>query len=128
LRFQDADWSGTILIHAFEMYLLLTDETNKEESVEIRFFIYGGLFVPANKAVQIHNEIEAARKSFGYQQADLLKFDTNIPLPVLVPAAGVAVDKLAILRGEPFCRDSAPAHTLAQRRPCGRTQCRSGAH
>jgi hypothetical protein len=59
------------------MYLLLTDETNKEESTDVRFFIYGGLFIPADKAGHIHNEIETARRKFGYTQPDLLKFNTN---------------------------------------------------
>src|SRR6266446_10060436 len=63
--------------YSTDMYLLLTDETNKEDSDKVRFFIYGGLFIPADKASQLHLEIEAARKRFGYTQSDSLKFDTN---------------------------------------------------
>jgi hypothetical protein len=60
------------------MHLLFLDETNKEPTDKIRFFLYGGLFIPAEKAGDIHNGIEAARKRFGYESAALLKFDTNV--------------------------------------------------
>lgn len=60
------------------MHLLFIDETNKEPTEKIRFFIYGGLFVPAATAPQIHNGIAAARLRYGYQPTDLLKFDTNV--------------------------------------------------
>lgn len=59
------------------MFLLLTDETNKEPSDAIRFFIYGGLFIPADKAADIHKGIAAIRVKYGYKDGDLLKFDTN---------------------------------------------------
>ncbi len=59
------------------MYLLFTDETNKEPNDNIRFFIYGGLFVPADNAVTLHKEIERIRNCTGYKSTDTLKFDTN---------------------------------------------------
>jgi hypothetical protein len=67
------DYYGIFLL----VYLLFTDETNKEESARIRFFIYGGLFIPVDKAGQLHVDIEALRRSFGYAPAHVLKFDTN---------------------------------------------------
>jgi len=59
------------------MYLLLTDETNKEATDKVKFFIYGGLFVPSDKVAALHVGIQAARLTAGYAPSDSLKFDTN---------------------------------------------------
>lgn len=48
------------------MHILLLDETNKEPTEQVRFFLYGGLFIPADKVGFIHVEIESSRKRFGY--------------------------------------------------------------
>ena len=59
------------------MYILLTDETNKEPSKDGKFFVYGGLFFPIEKLSILHNEIEQIRISAGYKSGDTFKFDTN---------------------------------------------------
>lgn len=60
------------------MHILITDETNKEATDKVKFFIYGGLFVPAEKANALHKGIEEARKRYSYNPTDLVKFDTNV--------------------------------------------------
>lgn len=60
------------------MYFLLTDETNKEPNDVIKFFIYGGLYIPGDKAHELHTRIQSIRLKSGYKDADLLKFDTNV--------------------------------------------------
>lgn len=60
------------------MHLLFLDETNKEPTERIRFFLYGGLFIPADKVGTIHSEIEGARIRYGYAPLDRVKFDTNV--------------------------------------------------
>lgn len=59
------------------MYILLTDETNKQPSDDVKFFVYGGLFFPIDCLPQMHCRIAKIRREFGYQPGDNLKFDTN---------------------------------------------------
>lgn len=59
------------------MYLLMTDETNLQASDRAKFFIYGGLIVPLNKAVELDRRISKARIDAGYLPQDEFKFDTN---------------------------------------------------
>ena len=59
------------------MYILLTDETNRDEGENRRFFVYGGLVVPLSQVINIDRKIRNLRRAFGYQGTDTLKFDTN---------------------------------------------------
>jgi hypothetical protein len=60
------------------MYLLATDETNTQASKNVKFFIYGGLFIPFDKFLEIDLEIGKIRTAAGYKSHDLFKFDTNL--------------------------------------------------
>lgn len=59
------------------MYLLLTDETNLLPRQNVTFFIYGGLFFPADALPGLHNRIAVIRAEHGYRADDTLKFDTH---------------------------------------------------
>ncbi len=59
------------------MYLLLSDETNLEPSSTRLFFIYGGLAISQDKVSLLHERIDSIRQEAGYNQGELLKFDTN---------------------------------------------------
>ncbi len=56
------------------LYFLFTDETNQQPSQASQFFIYGGVFVPADKLTDLHNMIEIIRKKNGYRSTDEFKF------------------------------------------------------
>jgi|GEM_PF-6796562 len=57
------------------MYLLYTDEANiRPEGSD--FFVYAGIAIPEKYAQPLTTEIDRARRSFGYKDADLLKFNT----------------------------------------------------
>lgn len=59
------------------MHLLLTDETNLNPSDKSRFFIYGGLIIPFESFEALDKEIAKIRLEAGYNEEDMLKFDTN---------------------------------------------------
>lgn len=59
------------------MHILLTDETNKSSSDKVKFFVYGGILMPANALSQLDEHIGKIRKKLGYLPTDTLKFDTN---------------------------------------------------
>lgn len=58
------------------MYLFFGDDTNSEQS-QGEFFIYGGIFFPANKLKVIDEEVKSIRTKTGYKKGDLLKFNTR---------------------------------------------------
>lgn len=78
------------------LYLLFTDETNKEASETIEYFAYGGLFVPAKTAGALHAAIETARVAAGYKATDKLKFDTNARPAHVTQEAVTALKSLVI--------------------------------
>ncbi len=59
------------------MYLMLTDETNRQPSGDVKFFVYGGLAFPIEAIEPLHNAIEGFRNAAGYRQGDEFKFDTR---------------------------------------------------
>jgi FAD/FMN-containing dehydrogenase len=54
---------------------LLADESNRNPSDRIRFFIYGGIIVPVERLPEIHDRIEALRQQYGIATGWDLKFD-----------------------------------------------------
>jgi hypothetical protein len=56
---------------------MFTDETNKEASGEAKFFIYGGVFVPANKLNDLHVLVDKVRNDNGFKSEDEFKFAPN---------------------------------------------------
>lgn len=58
-------------------YLLFTDETNLQPDAKAKFFIYGGVFFPAEQLASIHLEVESIRTRYGFRPGDELKFDTR---------------------------------------------------
>jgi len=59
------------------MHILLTDETNQQESKTSLFFIYGGIFFPIEHLNTLDSEIEKIRTWAGYNPEDVFKFDTR---------------------------------------------------
>jgi hypothetical protein len=59
------------------MYLLVTDETNRIASDDIRFLVYGGLAIPLENQSALDQSIREIRANTGYQSSDELKFDTR---------------------------------------------------
>lgn len=57
------------------MLILLTDETNQQPSKAVRFFVYGGLFLPIDNLPALSTEISAIRQQLGLASTDTLKFD-----------------------------------------------------
>ena len=57
------------------MYVLMTDESNREPSKEAKFFIYGGVLFPADIFETLHNEVEQIREDAGYKRCDEFKFN-----------------------------------------------------
>ncbi len=62
------------------MELLFADETNTSTGSDekAKFFVYGGLIVPAESAEALDAGITEIRKKYGYRDGDILKFDTNL--------------------------------------------------
>lgn len=58
------------------MYILLTDETNREPSVDVKFFVYGGIFFSIEKLSLLNLEIANIRERVGYKPGDEFKFNT----------------------------------------------------
>lgn len=57
--------------------MLFTDETNKEHAPNAKFFIYGGVFFPAEKLAELHALVEKTRFNNSFQDGDSFKFDTR---------------------------------------------------
>ena len=66
------------------MHLLYTDEVNMDPGTA-EFFVYAGVALPGDRARQISEEIEAARRQNGYKRGDLLKFNTVQRPPPITP-------------------------------------------
>ena len=56
------------------MYLLFGDETDREQGGRAPFFIYGGIFVPLDRAAELHSAVERIRLRHRFQAGDSLKF------------------------------------------------------
>lgn len=59
------------------MYIMFTDETNREPSSDGKFFIYGGLFFRVEQLNKLHEEINNIRSNAGYGSNDEFKFNTH---------------------------------------------------
>ncbi len=79
------------------MYLLLTDETNKDASSEVKFFVYGGLFFRADVVKSLHDGISSIRNEYGFAKADRFKFDSNSK-PPLISASDFSSAKNKVLK------------------------------
>jgi hypothetical protein len=87
------------------MYLLLTDETNLHSAEKVKFLIYGGLFLPIDKAIQLDQGIEKIRKVAGYQPREILKFDTRERPPTIsIESATQAKREVVALCREVGCK------------------------
>lgn len=60
------------------MYILATDETNIEPSLEGKFFIYGGIIFKSDKLSSLDAAVREIRAAAGYKEGDLFKFDTHL--------------------------------------------------
>jgi hypothetical protein len=58
------------------MYLLLTDETNKQRTVT-KFFVYGGVFIPTKNIPELSKRVERIRLEAGYLKSDTFKYSSN---------------------------------------------------
>lgn len=58
-------------------FALFMDETNVGRDDGNRFFIYGGLAIPAERLGELHLSIGALRSKWKFSATDSLKFDTN---------------------------------------------------
>lgn len=58
------------------MYLLQADETNTEPN-QGDFFIYGGLVLPMNRMLDVHQAVEAIREKYDFSPDDQFKFHTR---------------------------------------------------
>ncbi len=80
------------------VYFLFTDETNQQPSDSSLFFIYGGVFVPAESLAAIHSLIEDIRNEYGYKPDDEFKFAPS-SRPEQVSSDGFKMAKKAVLEG-----------------------------
>jgi hypothetical protein len=80
------------------MHFLFTDETNQRPSAAARFFIYGGLFIPAEGLQDLHELVQRARDDNGYVATDEFKFSASSK-PPQVTAAQFKSAKRAVLQG-----------------------------
>lgn len=55
------------------MYLVLTDETNREDA-NSEFFLMGGVAIPFENASNLHAGIQRIRNEYGYNVGDSLKY------------------------------------------------------
>ncbi len=62
-----------------DLFLLFTDETNTVADSDRGsvFFVYGGLIIPSEKLIYLHEGIELIRIKYNFKREDSLKFDTN---------------------------------------------------
>jgi hypothetical protein len=80
------------------LFLLFTDETNLQPSDTSQFFIYGGVFVPAEKLIDLHNLVESIRKKYEYEPANEFKF-TPTSKPPQVSRENFTMAKHDVLLG-----------------------------
>jgi hypothetical protein len=59
------------------MHLILTDETNRQPSPKVKFFVYGGLIFPIEALYDLDRRIQGIREWAGYRPGDEFKFDTH---------------------------------------------------
>jgi hypothetical protein len=59
------------------MFFLFGDEADREQGRGQKFFVYGAVFVPAEKMPALHSEMENARKVAGLADTDSLKFASS---------------------------------------------------
>jgi hypothetical protein len=78
-------------------YICFTDESSLQPSPFGRYFVYGGLIVPAGKLELLSRRIDEARTANGYQPPDELKFETNSRPSNISPEQHKAA-KAAVLR------------------------------
>ena len=62
---------------ANDLFLLFTDETNKEASERAEFFIYGGVVVPATSLSDLHTAVSEIRLRHGFKPRDSFEFASN---------------------------------------------------
>jgi len=82
------------------MYLLLADETNRNPSDRVNYFIYGGIVVPSSALHEIHQYFEELRGRHGITSGWDLKFDTAYR-PATINAERFAELKSEILQSAP---------------------------
>lgn len=58
------------------MYILVTDETSLQRDLKARFFVYGGVFFPAEKLSELHSLVDGIRRDNGFEATDDFKFST----------------------------------------------------
>ncbi len=80
------------------LYFLLTDETNQRPSEKSQFFIYGGLFLPAEALQDLHDLVDNARRDNGYAEGDQFKFAISSK-PAQVSSDQFRAAKRAVLKG-----------------------------
>ena len=59
------------------LYVLITDETNVQQSKDSKFFIYGGCIFPLEKVPKIHERISEIRQQAGFLNGQEFKFDSR---------------------------------------------------
>lgn len=59
------------------MYIMFTDETNKEPTKDAKFFVYGGLLFPIDQLFKLGVKIAQIRNTAGYNSTDEFKFNTH---------------------------------------------------
>jgi hypothetical protein len=56
------------------MHFMFGDEADREQGRGQKFFVYGAIFISADKISALHVEVEKARKAAGLDNTDSLKF------------------------------------------------------
>lgn len=56
------------------MYLLFGDEADHEAQPGKKFFLYGGVYIPAETAEELDAEVSRIRREMGFKPGDSLKF------------------------------------------------------
>jgi hypothetical protein len=56
---------------------MVCDETNLDETERVRFFVYGGLIVPAEAIGELTERVGEIRQEHGFRPGDSLKFRTS---------------------------------------------------
>lgn len=79
-------------------FFLFTDETNQQPSATAKFFIYGGVFVPADRLQDLHNLVQTARDQNDYAPTDQFKFSPASKPPQVTPEK-FRLAKRAVLQG-----------------------------
>lgn len=59
------------------MFIMIADETNKEESTEATFFIYGGLIYKHDVFQDLHYGIKRIREDAGFKSSDTYKHTSH---------------------------------------------------